>query len=196
MPSTAYAIIMVGIPGAGKTTFSSRFADTFSTPLFNLPKIKAAMGLDARQTALFFETIMEEVTKTGQTVVIEGFSDTHKERASIEKVCRRLKYTPIFVWVQTDTNESLKRATAARRGDEKVTEREFDALIEQFEPPETKEPTVVISGRHAYPTQLKVVLKYMASKAVRPRPTAATSAAARQARPRGRDGQVKVNQKR
>ena len=32
MPSVPHAIIMVGIPGAGKTAFSTRFADTFGTP--------------------------------------------------------------------------------------------------------------------------------------------------------------------
>ncbi len=168
MPSVAYAIIMVGIPGAGKTTFSSRFAETFNTPLFNLPKLKDSMNLDARQTAQFFEVVMEQLSKTKQPIVIEGFSDTKAERASLEKIVTRLKYTPLFVWVQTDTNESLKRATSRRMGDERLTEAEFDAILLSFEPPEAKEGAAVISGRHAYPTQLKAVLKHMAATVKRP----------------------------
>ncbi len=187
---------MVGIPGAGKSTFSLRFADTFSTPLFNLPKLKQEMGLDARQTAQFLETVMQEVTKTGQTIVIEGFTDTVKERASLEQVFKRLKYTPVFVWVQTDTNESLKRATSRRMGDEQITEADFDEIVGIFEPPSMKEGAVVISGRHAYPTQLKVVLKHMASQAVRPKVSASTSGAGRQTRPRARTSQSSSAQKR
>ena len=185
MPSVPHAIIMVGIPGAGKSTFSLRFADTFSTPLFNLPKLKADMELDARQTAQFFEVVMQEVSKTGQTIVVEGFSDTKKERESLEKVFTRLKYKPLFVWVQTDTNESLRRATSARMGDERLSESEFDDMVEAFEPPEMKEGAVVISGRHAYPTQLKVVLKQMALNATRPKEKP-SSPVNRQVRPRGR----------
>lgn len=168
MPTAMYAIIMVGIPGAGKSTFSARFADTFSTPIFNLPKIKTEMDLDARQAAQFFEVVLQEMSKTGRTIVIEGFSDTKKERQSLNTVLTRLKYVPLFVWVQTDTNESLKRATSRRAGSEQISEDEFDRLVEGFEPPSAKESQIVISGRHAYPTQLKVVLKHMASGVKRP----------------------------
>lgn len=184
MPSVMHAIVMVGIPGAGKSTFSSRFADTFSTPLLNLPGLKADMGLDAKQTARFFEVMMQELSKTGQTVVIEGFSDTQKERASLEAVLVRLKYKPVFVWVQTDTNEALKRVTDKRYPDGPLSESEFDDQVASFEAPSAKERMVVISGRHAYPTQLKVVLKQIAAGVTRPK-TAVT--ATRQARPRGRD---------
>lgn len=176
MPSVMHAIVMVGIPGAGKSTFSSRFADTFGTPLLNLPIIKADLNLDAKQTARFFEITLQELSKTGQTIVLEGFADTQKERASLEAVLTRLKYRPIFVWVQTDTNEALKRVTDRRYPDGPLSESEFDNQVAVFEPPHGKEAAVVISGRHAYPTQLKVVLKYMAAGMTRPK-----------VRPRGRD---------
>ena len=193
-----HAIVMVGIPGAGKSTFSARFADTFGTPIFNLPKIKNEMNLDARQTAQFFEIVLQELSKTGQSIVIEGFSDTKKERESLEAVLLRLKYKPLQVWVQTDTNESLKRSTSRRAGDEQITEKEFDRIVDSFEPPSAKENPVVISGRHAYPTQLKVVIKQMAATVKRPA-VKPVSPEARRVRVRARDSQqppVKNMQKR
>lgn len=188
MPSVMYAVIMVGIPGAGKTTFATRFSDTFNTPFFNLPKIKDTMELDARQAAQFFEITLQELSKTGQTILIEGFSDTQKERDSLEKVLRRLKYQPIFVWVQTDTLEAGKRATGRRAGERQLSAADFDDAVDAFDPLIASKETVVISGRHAYPTQLKVVLKQMASGVERPR--AKQDVGSRQTRPRARTVQV------
>ena len=191
MPSIPHAIIMVGIPGAGKTTFSTRFAETFGTPLLNLPRLKDEMGLDARQTAQFFETVVKEIAKTGQTIVIEGFADTKKERDSLERVFVGLKYTPLFVWVQTDTTESMKRATSSRAGVDRLSDAEFNAQLDAFEPLGEKDRFVVISGRHAYATQLKVVLKQMAAGIVRPK-AKKVSPTDRQSRPRGRVISVNV----
>ena len=188
IPSVMYAVIMVGIPGAGKTTFATRFSDTFSTPFFNLPKIKDTMELDSRQTAQFFEITLQELSKTGQTILIEGFSDTQKERDSLEKVLRRLKYHPIFVWVQTDTYESRKRATGRRSGESQMSAADFDTAVDAFDPLTPTKETVVISGRHADPTQLKVVLKQMAAGIERPR--VKQDASSRQVRPRARTVQV------
>lgn len=188
MPSVMYAVIMVGIPGAGKTTFATRFSDTFSTPFFNLPKIKESMDLNPRQTAQFFEITLQELSKTGQTILIEGFSDTQKERESLDKVLRRLKYQPVYVWVQTDTYESRKRATSRRAGERQMSTTDFDSAVDAFDPLIAGKETVVISGRHAYPTQLKVVLKQMASSVERPPVKQDTHA--RQLRPRARTVQA------
>ena len=43
-----------------------------------------------------------------------------------------------------------------------LTKKQFDALVENFEAPQTKKKIVVISGKHAYSSQLKIILKHLA----------------------------------
>jgi hypothetical protein len=66
------------------------------------------------------------------------------------------------VWVQTDPVEAARRATSKLRGRERLTEKQFEAGLRQFENLTESENPVVISGKHTYATQLKVVLKRIA----------------------------------
>ena len=66
------------------------------------------------------------------------------------------------MWVQTDTNESHRRATKPYPKGSGMSSEEFDDLVAQFEAPHPKEHAIVISGKHTYATQLKIVLKQLA----------------------------------
>ncbi len=57
---------------------------------------------------------------------------------------------------------------------------EFDALVDSFDPPHEKERPVVISGKHTYTSQLKIVLKQLAGPVVNTaKPPAGASVAVR-----------------
>ena len=161
-PTTPHVIIMVGIPGAGKTAFAEHFAHTFQSPYINPSVISTQIGVDADATEKITQLLFNELLKTNRTLVYEGSTFTKVQRLAITNYVTKAGYRPLIVWVQTEAVEAGRRATSKLRGRERLTEKQFDAALRQFQAPTDSEQPVVISGKHTYATQLKVVLKRIA----------------------------------
>jgi dephospho-CoA kinase len=140
-PNTPHVIIMVGIPGAGKTTFAKRFAKTFNAPYINPRDISDLAGINAQASARVTMLLFNELLKTNHTLV----------------------YKALIIWVQTDPTEAKNRAIKIHRGVTSLSEEAFDMAYKQFQNPTLSEKPVVISGKHTYATQLKTVLKRLAT---------------------------------
>lgn len=151
-----YAIMMVGLPGSGKTFFATHFAKTFSVPFFDSAEIQRHTTTieDAEALTLIF---LQQLVKTSQTFIFEGSSITRARRTDFAKWARTHGYQPLFVWVQTDPNTSLARALKTGS----ITEEDFVLYQDNFSPPHPDEKPVVISGRHTYAMQIKVVLGHL-----------------------------------
>lgn len=162
LSASPHAIIMVGIPGSGKSSFAEKFADTFQAPLINRLQLQKDLELNNRQSDLVAGTMLKEFVKTKRTILIEGGLDTKEERETLAKRLAASGYRTLIVWVQTDTAEAQRRASKPYPHGSGIEPDDFDAIINRFEPPGEKENPVVISGKHTYTTQLKVVLKQLA----------------------------------
>ncbi len=158
-----HLIIMVGIPGAGKTFFAKHFSDTFNIPFINVGTIRHQ--LLSRPTYSKNEDVivghianyaLDELLKTGKTVIYEGFSGYHPERDALVKKAKAAGYEAVFVWVQTESATSEKRFLKGNPG---TSVEQFKTLVKQFKPLIQAEGAVVISGKHTYASQVKVVLK-------------------------------------
>lgn len=165
-PNTPHVIIMVGIPGSGKTTFAEHFAKTFDAPYINPRIISEMIGSDAETTEKITKLLFDELLKTNTTLIYEGSTYMRTQRMALENMVTKAGYKPLLVWVQTDPAESKHRATKKQKGTTSLTSAQFDAALRQFQNPSETEKPVVISGKHTYPTQLKAVLMRLAS----PRP--------------------------
>lgn len=161
-PASPHAIIMMGIPGAGKSAFAEKFADTFQAPILNRIKLQQELGLDNDQVNKLSDLILKEYVKTKRTILIEGDADQKTKRDELSKQLHKAGYRALFVWVQTDTNESHRRATKPYPKGSGLSSEDFDEIVAQFEAPHPKENAIVISGKHTYATQLKIVLKHLA----------------------------------
>lgn len=178
-----HAIMMVGIPGSGKTHFAKKFADTFNAPFINAEEISAECGSEeiGQSVAGLF---VAELAKTGQTFVYEGMTATRTDRADFNKWARSKGYQPMLVWVQTDRPTAQDR-TRRSRG---IDRNGYADLTKTFSPPHPSEAPVVISGKHTYATQAKVVLNHLAKSrkdtatVVPERPATPTAAAPRPSR--------------
>lgn len=153
-----HLIITVGTPGAGKSYFAEHFAETFKAPLISYQRLQSIIG-DNRATSRCIVYMLNQVLKTNQTVVYDGQTSTRTSRQVLIKKAIRSGYTPLLVWVQTDKITSFKRQS---KSEQPLTKKQFDALVENFEAPQTKKKIVVISGKHAYSSQLKIILKHLA----------------------------------
>lgn len=153
-----HAIVMVGIPGSGKTFFATKFSDTFHAPLVSTEHI-APHARDAEAAHRIADTHLDELLKTGQSLVLEVAASTRTERMNLAKKLRSKGYTPLIVWVQTDEDTARQRIAKDKAKDEST----FDGQVRRFTPPHENEKPLVISGKHTYASQAKVVLKRLSA---------------------------------
>jgi predicted kinase len=161
-----HMIIMVGIPGSGKSYFAEKFAETFKSPVINFGRIHKTLFANPKFDEIeeiivkkAADYMLSEMLKTGRTIIFKGPTGKKSDRIEIAKKARSSGYDPIFVWVQTDSVTARKRATKSIDGRPPMTDVRFDNYLKQFSAPHASERAVVISGKHTYNSQLKIVLK-------------------------------------
>lgn len=159
--SKPHMLIVVGLPGAGKTFFARQFSDTFSAPFLELDYIEQH-AMDATHARDTWRHVLDQLILTKQTLLVEGYSSTKNTRREFASFAREHGYQPLFIWVQTEVPTAKTRATKGV-GKNKPTKlrsaEQFDTHVKQFEPLHISEPHVVISGKHTYATQAKNILK-------------------------------------
>jgi predicted kinase len=172
-------ILVIGLPGAGKSFFARHFSDTFGAPLvsademqfelFDPPKFSPMEhGLIKRLA----ERQLTQLTKTRSSIVVDGICNTRQERLQLEQFAAAHNYGTLVVWVQTDEPTAKNRSTTRnkkRAGDElnvKLTAEQYAAHAKRMAPPVKTEDYVVISGKHTYSTQAKMVLRKLAAPRV------------------------------
>lgn len=156
--SQPHAIIMVGIPGSGKTHFAKKFSDTFNAPMVSLDYV-VPHAKDFASAGSLIEQQLTELLKTNQSIILEVNTSTRQNRTELAKLLREAGYAALFVWVQTDKETARKRY--ARMSPEGSPD--FEESIKHFSPPHEKEHPLVVSGKHTYASQAKVVLSRLST---------------------------------
>lgn len=151
-----HAIMMVGLPGSGKSFFAKQFADTFNAPYIDSRSL-AAYSKDAMSSQAIAALMAKEIVKTGQTFVYEGSAESRTHRTEFARWVRSHGYQPFIVWVQTDAGSAKDRAQKMYD----MSDDEYYTLAKKFSPPHSSETPVVISGKHTYATQAKIVLSHL-----------------------------------
>lgn len=178
--SRPHAIMMVGVPGSGKSQFAEKLAETFGMPYIDSLFLETHSTDDASAGELI-GYVLGEITKTGASFVFEGNSDSRVRRTEFVAWAKSKHYIPLFIWVQTDLNTSLERTLRNKT----MTKDEFVRTLKTFSPPHESEKAVVISGKHTYASQVKVVLKRL-GELNRPSQEIATSSVRSAERPAAR----------
>lgn len=155
----------------------------FGAPLVSVDFIRHALSPqsqyvaeeDALVNALAHSQTVE-LLKTGKTFVIDGGLNHRAARLAVERLASKHGYGKLTIWVQTDEPTSLSRSmkrSAKRQTDElnaPMDAAAFARYRKQFGIPTPSENIVVISGKHTFATQARVILK----KLVAPRDTVVT----------------------
>lgn len=147
------AILVFGVPCSGKTTFGKQFAEQFNATFYDLDTLKEEHNL-SRQ---FILLLVEQIARTGSTLVFEGGIDTEKDRREIAEILRSAGYSPTLIWIQTDVATVRARLKARLKSVEKA-KTVYENRIQALEGPADSEAPIVLSGKHTYHTQLKQVL--------------------------------------
>ena len=151
-----HILILVGVPGSGRTTFANRFSNLFQAPFIDI-KSFASTAASGEVLAELGSKIVEQLVKTNQTIVYEGITGTRAERQAIAKIAREAGYAPLLVWFQVNQATAQQRASKNSRSAHPIL---ADVYADgKFTAPTEREPYVVVSGMHTYPAQAKTVLK-------------------------------------
>jgi predicted kinase len=163
-----HLIVVVGVPGAGKSFFASKFTTTFHAPYIDHSFYKPLVNSQKACREIIFDTV-EKFLLSKQTFVVEGVGNSRADRRELSQLARKRGYDLLFVWVQIDTVVAHHRAVASKQAT--YSQGEFDAAVRKFDPLERLEKYIVISGKHTHQTQFKMVLKKLVGE--RPAPARA-----------------------
>ncbi len=144
------ALLVFGAPCSGKTTFAEKFAKKFGLAYYNVKDLMAENGFTRSQVL----TLLEEIFKTGQTVLIEGGIDTEAERIEVRNIARTSGYEPALIWVQTDVSTIRNRMKSKYRSVSKAKEA-YEAAVAEIEAPTEVERPIILSGKHTFETQTR-----------------------------------------
>ncbi len=165
-------LLIVGNPGAGKSFFARQFSETFDAPVVSVDRIRFELfatptysndenDLVSRVSGYF----IEELLKTKRSFVVDGGCNARTDRTNLMQLAKKAGYATPIIWVQTDLatcrTRALKRQPAKSVDDKfspRLTEQLFESLVKHFTEP-AREKHVVISGKHTYGTQAKMVLR-------------------------------------
>ena len=153
--SQPHMIAVVGIPGSGKTFFAEKFAKTFHAPYVSDQKLVDLGVDDPDAIAGVTDYQINELLKTKQSIILEIPINTRVARAKLSKLAEKAGYQTLFVWVQTDPATAKSRSLKANKN---LSNEEYDQQLKHFKPLAQAEKPLVISGKHTYATQAKVVL--------------------------------------
>jgi len=155
-----HLIVIVGIPGSGKTYFGAQFSKTFNAPFLNFAELQATFG-DGHAPKIW-DYVLDQLCLTKQTLILEGPGGTKSERQTLSAYARSKGYQTLFVWVQTEPITAQNRATKGTPGVQQtslLSPDEFVNYASRFEQLTPAEPYMVISGKHTYASQARNVLK-------------------------------------
>lgn len=156
-----HMIVLVGIPGAGKSHFGNNFAQVFDMPILSIEKLKQY----GSERAMLY--MLQEMIKTKSHFIYDGDASSKKLRDALSMIAEKSGYDILFVWLQTEL------FTAKDRYESKTRKTDFEKLSNEFNPPIQNGKVLVISGKHAFSTQMRMVLgRLVEPKSKKPMPKA------------------------
>ncbi|HMH69895.1 MAG TPA: ATP-binding protein [Candidatus Saccharimonadales bacterium] len=163
--SKPHMITVVGLPGSGKTFFAEKFADTFHAPYISHEKILKLTDNNSKATDELFDYQLEQLLKTKQSIIIEGRAETRNQRLELARKAREAEYEVLLIWVQTDPATAKARAVkeSKNKSTTSYSPEEYERQVKHFNAPVAIEKPVVISGKHTYASQAKVILKKLST---------------------------------
>lgn len=163
---------VVGPAGSGKSFFARRFSKTFGAPLVSRDRLR--WTLFAHHTysedeesivSQVTDVMVDELLKTGKLFILDGGYNRRPARNLIRDKAQKNNYQIFTIIVQTDEPTARNRAThrnqrsADDRYNQSLSVEQYTAQIKAYQPPVVDKNTVVISGKHTYSTQARIVLK-------------------------------------
>lgn len=164
--------MLYGFPGSGKTYFARQFCEEVAAAHVHDDKIRHEIFEEPRydkQENQILQQLMEYMTeeflKAGVSVVYDVNAMRLSQRRRLRDMARKLNATPSLVWFQIDAESAFLRSSNRdrRKTDDKyaidMDKEMFKQVANHMQNPTTTEDYVVLSGKHTFSTQSKMLYK-------------------------------------
>lgn len=162
--------LTVGIPGSGKSHVARQLAEDLKITRVSADRIRYELFEEPQYSRdedaivfSIFDYMTDELLKAGQSVICDGDFSLRKSRRLKYELAKSYGAKPVVVWVQTDIETARLRSMNrdGRKTDDKyspsLNDETFERLLQKFKGP-YREPSIVVSGKHAYKIQRRNIL--------------------------------------
>lgn len=152
--------ILCGIPFSGKTTLAKRMVEKFGFARIDLDEVKFELFgtsiTDGEIDQLGWDKVyqrmykrIEDLLKTGKTVINDTGNFTRNERNIVKKIADDLGVESITIYVDIPTKEARNRLLENRHSKVRfdVSDGDFNSTVSEMEKPEVGERHVVCKWR-------------------------------------------------
>lgn len=176
-------ILLVGLPGSGKTFFAEKFAQAFNTTFINLNDLRFELfnkpdfsKSEESHLEKIGRSILPELMRSKRAIMLEGCLEARSDRAVYQQIAEENGYRVVTVWFQNTEQMARFRSTKRIKNSPRknlLTSEQFEILSKRFTEPNLKEKPLVISGNHTFATQTRAVLRRLSERdlpVAKPRP--------------------------
>ena len=170
-PTKPLLILLYGFPGSGKTYFSRQLTDHLQAAHVHSDRIRGELFEKPRYDKEENEIITQlmdymtgEFLNAGMSVIYDINAMRMGQRRLLRDMARNAKAEPVLVWLQIDPESAFARLGQRdrRRSDDKfappMNRATFDRIAGYMQNPDN-EDFIVVSGKHAFNTQLSAIMK-------------------------------------
>lgn len=163
--------LMLGYPGAGKTTVAEVLAkltgaihinsDYVRLRAFNPPRFNKEEHKSLYNT---IDYLSELILKSGKSVIYDANLNKHQYRQEKYDICKKVEANCQLIWIKTDKSVAQKRATLdapqhpKHRPFGNMPEDMFKRLINELEEPKENESPIILNGTQIEKSEIAKLL--------------------------------------
>ena len=181
-------VMMVGVPGSGKTHFAKNLEQKIAAKRLNLDLIRSQLfgienrrqftkllntnELDGRETSRkvikIFDQQLEDSLKAGRAVILDSSQDWRKDRDFRRDLASSLGFLTVIAWMKTPIGVCIKRATSrteaidshpfSKHRDAKA---EIDRCLRALDEPGEDEYCIRVDGQLSFRSQYAQFKRYL-----------------------------------
>ena len=165
-------IFLYGLPGSGKTHFSSNLTEVLDSAHVHGDRIRNELFEEPRYdeqedgiVSHLMDYMTEEFLRAGISVVYDANMSRKNDRHAMREMARKKNAKTLLIWFQIDPDASYSRIKSRdrRKSDDKYafdyTENEFRQYASRMQHPVPTEDYVVVSGKHTFTSQKTALFK-------------------------------------
>ncbi len=171
-PAKPLFILLYGFPGSGKTYFARQLCEHLQAAHIHGDRIRGELfehpQYDKEEDSVvghLMDYMAGEFLKAGLSVVYDANALRAGQRRMLRDLARKHHAEPLLVWFQIDLESAYVRIANRdrRRSDDKFAgpsdRATFERIVGGMQNPQQNEDYVVVSGKHAFATQLSAFLR-------------------------------------